>query len=289
MAAIPTRLVTVRIGSGLDESIRVGSKHLRLFGIDNSSSLSSHVLGARGLLTTTTTTISTACHDKTIKTLNTCHRTCLQAQKPILMTVLSSSFHASAASRCSSTPPSSDSSSTNNNSCTSSAVPTNTDTNELAPIVYEGQLKDRIMATRLFSLFSSGILLIAQPVVWARASELNSVFLQAVIGGVLSFFFLGTPLLLHAFSKKYVTTLTLDPTTKTFEAETISFFLRKKKLVFKQSDIEIPVTPLPFSTLLVKGKPLFIDITSDGFKSRFAYDHLMCLDKYHGLMTKDKQ
>lgn len=283
MATIPTRLVMVRIGSGLG-SIRVGSNHFRLLGLDNSSSLSSHALGARGLLTTT---ISTACHDKTIKTLNTCHRTCLQAQKPIRMTVLSSSFHASAASRCSSTPPSSDSSSTNNNSFTSSAVPTNTDTNELDPIVYEGQLTDRIMATRVFSLFSSGILLIAQPVVWARASELNSVFLQAVIGGVLSFFFLGTPLLLHAFSKKYVTTLTLDPTTKTFEAETISFFLRKKKLVFKQSDVEIPATPLPFSTLLVKGKPLVI--TSEGFKSRFAYDHLMCLDKYHGLMTKDKQ
>jgi len=285
MATIPTRLVMVRIGSGLVGSIRVGSNHFRLLGLDNSSSLSSHALGARGLLTTT---ISTACHDKTIKTLNTCHRTCLQAQKPIRMTVLLSSFHASAASRCSSTPPSSDSSSTNNNSCTSSAVPTNTDTNELEiEIVYEGQLTDRIMATRLFSLFSSGILLIAQPVVWARASELNSVFLQAVIGGVLSFFFLGTPLLLHAFSKKYVTTLTLDPTTKTFEAETISFFLRKKKLVFKQSDVEIPATPLPFSTLLVKGKPLVI--TSEGFKSRFAYDHLMCLDKYHGLMTKDKQ
>lgn len=283
MATIPARLVMVQIGSGLVGSIRVGSNHYRLFGLDNSSFLPS--LGARGLLTTTT--ISTACHDKT---LNTCHRTCLQAQKPMRMTVLSS-FHASAASRCSSTPSSSDSSSTNNsnNSCTSSAIPTNTDTNELAPIVYEGQLTDRIMVTRLFSLFSSGILLIAQPVVWARASELNSVFLQAVIGGVLSFFFLGTPLLLHAFSKKYVTTLTLDPTTKTFEAETISFFLRKKKLVFKQSDIEIPVTPLPFSTLLVKGKPLFIDITSDGFKSRFAYDHLMCLDKYHGLLTKDKQ
>jgi len=282
MATIPTRLVMVRIGSGLVGSIRVGSNHFRLLGLDNSSSLSSHALGARGLLTTT---ISTACHDKTIKTLNTCHRTCLQAQKPIRMTFLSS-FHASAALRCSSTPPSSDLSSTNNNSCTSSAVPTNTETNEL---VYEGQLTDRIMVTRLFSLFSSVILLIAQPVVWARASELNSMFLQAVIGGVLSFFFLGTPLLLHAFSKKYVTTLTLDPTTKTFEAETISFFLRKKKLVFKQSDIEIPATPLPFSTLFVKGKPLFIGNTSEGFKSRFAYDHLMCLDKYHGLMTKDKQ
>ena len=53
-----------------------------------------------------------------------------------------------------------------------------------------------------------------------------------------------------------------------------------------QSDITIPATPLPFTTIYAKGHPLLF--TPDGWKSRFAYDHLMLLDKDSVDWTKIK-
>lgn len=149
--------------------------------------------------------------------------------------------------------------------------------NSQAPVVYVGQLTDKIWAVKQFSLFSSGLILAVQPFMYERFSELDSVILQTFLGGFMSFFFLGTPLMIHLFTKKYVTKMTLDAESKTFTASTISLFLRESKVSFKQEDVEIPVNPASLTTVIAKGKPLFL--INDGFNSRFAFDHLMGFDK----------
>jgi len=144
-------------------------------------------------------------------------------------------------------------------------------------VVYVGSMDSTVYSVKHFSLFTSGLILAAQPIIWDKWTALNSVLLQSAIGGGFAFFFMGTPILIHHFTKKYVIHMTLDNADKSFEVTTYSFLLKKKKIKFCQSDITIPTTPLPFTTIYAKGHPLLF--TPDGWKSRYAYDHLMLLDK----------
>jgi len=144
-------------------------------------------------------------------------------------------------------------------------------------LVYSGNMDQQVYMVKHFSLVTSVIILLAQPMVWYRMHDLTSPILKSAIGGGMAFFFMATPILIHSFTKKYVLRLTLHDETKEFEATTYSLFLIKKSLKFKQEDIVIPPTPLPFTTIYAKGVPLLL--TPDGWKSRYAYDHLMLLDK----------
>lgn len=148
---------------------------------------------------------------------------------------------------------------------------------EASALVYDGTMNQMVSRVKQFSLFTSAAILFSQPFMWGELAALNNVILQSVLCGGLSFFMLGTPILIHRMTMKYVLNMTLDRETKTFEVTTYSIILRKKKMQFTQSDITIPPTPLPFTTIYAKGKPLFL--CPDGWKSRFAYDHLMLLDR----------
>jgi len=143
--------------------------------------------------------------------------------------------------------------------------------------VYDGTMNQMVSRVKQFSLFTSAAILFSQPFMWGELAALNNVLLQSVLCGGLSFFMLATPIFIHRLTMKYVLNMTLDPETRTFEVTTYSIILRKKKMQFTQSDITIPPTPLPFTTIYAKGKPLFL--CPDGWKSRFAYDHLMLLDR----------
>lgn len=68
-----------------------------------------------------------------------------------------------------------------------------------------------------------------------------------------------TPFLLHFVTKKYVTHLTYDSDKGQYTAETITFFLRKEKTTFTPDDVKVPDVPGMFTSMLVKGKPLFVD------------------------------
>lgn len=144
-------------------------------------------------------------------------------------------------------------------------------------IVYSGTMDHQVYNVKHFSLFTSFAIVCMQPIVYYRMDELSSPILKAVLGSSLAFFFLATPILIHSFTKKYVLSLTLDNETKEFVATTYSLFLRKKQLKFTQADIVVPPTPLPFTTVYAKGVPLLLG--AEGWKSRYAYDHFMLLEK----------
>lgn len=144
-------------------------------------------------------------------------------------------------------------------------------------VVYQGTMDGTVYGVKHFSLFTSGLIILSQPLVWNRVNELSSPFLKSALGGGMAFFFFATPILIHTFTKKYVIQLTFDQDSKEFEATTYSLFLTKKKFKFNQADIKIPPTPLPFTTVYAKGSPLLL--IPDGWKSRYAYDHCMLLEK----------
>lgn len=86
----------------------------------------------------------------------------------------------------------------------------------------------------MFSLTTSVVGVMAQPVLYEQASKLgSSVPLTVVVCGFVGFFTFVTPFLIHVVTKKYVTELHFDPLTQEYIATIISFFLTKKQLRFK--------------------------------------------------------
>ena len=61
----------------------------------------------------------------------------------------------------------------------------------------------------------------------------------AAVCGFVGFFTFVTPFLLHLVTKKYVTELHYNSTTDEYIATVISFFLTKKKIIFKTDDVVV--------------------------------------------------
>lgn len=97
-----------------------------------------------------------------------------------------------------------------------------------------GTLAPNIRSVKVFSLTTSVVGVMAQPVLYEQAAKLgSSVPLTVVVCGFVGFFTFVTPFLIHVVTKKYVTELHFDPLTQEYIATTISFFLTKKQLRFK--------------------------------------------------------
>lgn len=77
--------------------------------------------------------------------------------------------------------------------------------------------------------------------------------------GAVGFFTFVTPILLNIVTKKYVINVTFDPDKEIYTAETLTFFLRKRKLEFKPEDVKVPDIPGMFTSMLIKDVPLFMD------------------------------
>lgn len=71
--------------------------------------------------------------------------------------------------------------------------------------------------------------------------------------------------------------MTYDATKGEYTAETISFFLRKKRLSFTPDDVKVPDVPGMFTSMRVKDVPLFVD--SRMFQDPEHYIKIMGYDK----------
>lgn len=96
--------------------------------------------------------------------------------------------------------------------------------------IYYGPLTPQIKAVKVFSLSSSVAGLLAQPIIIREAATIGSTSLLIALCSVVGFFTFVTPLLLHFITKKYVTEISYDPTTSTYKATTINFFLTPKEV-----------------------------------------------------------
>jgi len=143
--------------------------------------------------------------------------------------------------------------------------------------IYQGILSTQIKLVKSFSLMTSVIGLGCQPLIYLKVSAAGSASLPVVVAGgaFLSFFTFATPLLIHWVSKKYVTEMLYNRIENTYTAITYTFLLRRKRITFKPSDVQ--VIPGMFTTFQVNGKSLFVD--AESFHSAQHYGKLMGYDK----------
>ncbi|XP_076263739.1 transmembrane protein 70 homolog, mitochondrial [Rhynchophorus ferrugineus] len=143
--------------------------------------------------------------------------------------------------------------------------------------IYNGPLTPHIKAVKLFSLSSSIIGIVGQPLLYKSVVSTGS--LPIIIAGYtfIGFFTFVTPILLHFITKKYVTQLNYDEVKDTYIAKTVNFFCITEKTEFKVDDVKVPDVPGMFTSMHIKGKPLFMDPRT--FEEPEHYRRIMGYDK----------
>lgn len=142
--------------------------------------------------------------------------------------------------------------------------------------IYHGILSTQIRMIKMFSLSTSCLGLMVQPILLQKVVGTHMGVMIGV-GSFVGFFTFVTPLLIHWITKKYVTSLEYDQEKDLYSATTLSFFLREKKIHFSVDDVKVPDVPGMFTTFLVKHQPLFVDPRM--FKELEHYGRLMGYDK----------
>lgn len=96
--------------------------------------------------------------------------------------------------------------------------------------IYYGTLSPKIRAVKVFSLSTSIVGLAVQPMLIEQGTKMGGVPMVVFLCGFAGLFTFVTPALLHFITKKYVTHIAYDADKDEYLANTISFFLFKKKV-----------------------------------------------------------
>ncbi|XP_068218746.1 transmembrane protein 70 homolog, mitochondrial [Palaemon carinicauda] len=142
--------------------------------------------------------------------------------------------------------------------------------------VYHGILTTQIRMVKIFSLSTSCMGLMMQPLLFQKVVG-SGVGLAIVTGSFVGFFTFVTPFLIHWITKKYVTKLEYDPKRDVYSATTLTFFIRERKINFTVDDVKVPTVPGPFTSFHVKNQPLFVEPRM--FEDIEHYGRLMGYDK----------
>ncbi|XP_064466815.1 transmembrane protein 70 homolog, mitochondrial-like [Ornithodoros turicata] len=143
-------------------------------------------------------------------------------------------------------------------------------------IVYSGSLRSTLKLVKGFSLTTSFVGVLVQPILLQKLMD-KPIGVALTVVATTSFFIVVTPLLLHLIAKRYVTELTFNSSTQTFEATTLTLLNRQTKMSFSAADVKVPEIPGALTTFLVKGRPLFVD--PQLFQDVDALERLMGYDK----------
>lgn len=101
--------------------------------------------------------------------------------------------------------------------------------------IYTGKFTRQIIRVKMFSLTTSAMGLLAQPVLWQKGLEVSGTGLSVLICSVAGLFIFVTPVLLHLVTKKYVIDIKYNEKTDEYTCMTVSFFLFQNKV--KESDL----------------------------------------------------
>lgn len=96
--------------------------------------------------------------------------------------------------------------------------------------IYTGKFTRQIIRVKLFSLTTSAMGLLAQPVLWQKGLEVSGTGLSVLICSVAGLFIFVTPVLLHLVTKKYVIDIKYNKKTDEYTCMTVSFFLFQNKV-----------------------------------------------------------
>ncbi|XP_056634112.1 transmembrane protein 70 homolog, mitochondrial [Diorhabda sublineata] len=143
--------------------------------------------------------------------------------------------------------------------------------------IYWGNLTPQIKAVKIFSLSSSLVGVISQPFLYKEIASTGNVPVIVAAYTAIGFFTVVTPILLHFITKKYVTHLNYKKDTDSYVAKTVNFFCVTKETEFTPEDVLVPDVPGMFTTIKVKGKPMFIDPRMFDYPEHYA--RIMGYDK----------
>lgn len=94
-------------------------------------------------------------------------------------------------------------------------------------LVYCGELTSRMKAVKFFSLSTTVMGIILQPILFEEVMKASGTAMTVAACLFVGFFTFVTPLLLHFITKKYITEIYYNSTTKEYTAITISILLQK--------------------------------------------------------------
>lgn len=96
--------------------------------------------------------------------------------------------------------------------------------------IYTGKFTRQIVRVKMFSLTTSAMGLVAQPVLWHKGLEVSGTGLGVLLCSVAGLFTFVTPVLLHLVTKKYVIDIKYNKQTDEYTCMTVSFFLFENKV-----------------------------------------------------------
>lgn len=95
--------------------------------------------------------------------------------------------------------------------------------------IYEGKITKQIVRVKMFSITTSAMGLLAQPIIWTRAVEASGAGLGTILCSIVGIFTFVTPVLLHFVTKKYVIDIRYNEQRDEYTCATVSFFLFRNK------------------------------------------------------------
>ena len=125
-------------------------------------------------------------------------------------------------------------------------------------LIYEGPLSKSVSYVKVFSLTTCLAAMIGSPCLVFLGKESVPLIGKVAVAGTVALFGTTTTFLLHWVTRVYVHRLFFNPMEKTFTAETMSIFARRKLTQFSVRDINIPSEESAFSTFVAKDKKYFI-------------------------------
>ncbi|XP_059478286.1 transmembrane protein 70 homolog, mitochondrial [Neocloeon triangulifer] len=166
-----------------------------------------------------------------------------------------------------------------NNLCrfSSTSSPPNSSDENVDKKIYQGSLVSQVKSIKYFTIGTSIMGCIIQPVIWTRFIEMYGAGTTYTMASFIGFFTIVTPLLIHYITKKYVTDMYYNSETETYTAVTLSFLNGRVETKFKQEDVFRPDMLGMFESFRVNGKPLLVD--SSLFFNPEDYGKLMGYDK----------
>lgn len=108
--------------------------------------------------------------------------------------------------------------------------PPATDEHPDGETIYTGKFTRQIIRVKMFSLTTSAMGLVAQPVLWQKGLEVSGTGLSVVVCSVAGLFIFVTPVLLHLVTKKYLIDIKYNKKTDEYTCMTVSFFLFQNKV-----------------------------------------------------------
>lgn len=98
--------------------------------------------------------------------------------------------------------------------------------------VYKGKFTNQIIRVKMFSLTTSAVGLMAQPLLWHKGLEVSGTGLSVLICSIAGIFTFVTPVLLHFVTKKYVIDIKYNEKTDEYTCITVSFFLFRNEVKY---------------------------------------------------------